>query len=214
MVSEDLLGESPAPADNGDQGNSARNDDESHVENEEQVAQSPFDNPDTADAIVKTSDGVGHFIYKVILSVISPYFHTIFSADPATSKLGHKDPEDGQRSNTIATPALVVYSIEEESRVFGFVLRYFYPGQAAPQLTKIDDLGLVLVAMVKYHMQVITPFQIAIGSLLDIAKPPTIGGTHPAVIRVFALFYRYRDSIPAILYTFLWSTSPLVRVPG
>ncbi|KAJ8073117.1 hypothetical protein PM082_019985 [Marasmius tenuissimus] len=201
MVSEeDLPGESLALADNSGQGNSAQNGG-SHIEKGQQLmAQPPFDNADTADIIVRTSDGTIFFVYKVILSVVSPYFQEAFMADSAihsaSSKLGHKDPEDAQGRDSTATPALAAYSIEEDSQVFSAILRYFYPGQAAPHLTTIDDLAPVLAAMVRYRMQNTTPFQTVIASLLDIAKPLTTGGAHPAVIRVFALFYKFRESIP------------------
>ncbi|KAL0065600.1 hypothetical protein AAF712_007378 [Marasmius tenuissimus] len=178
----------------GTQGNDAQ----TNIANEQQVAQAPFDKADSADAIIKTSDGVSFFIPKIILSLVSPYFQDVFKGDPAVHaappKLELIDSKDTQRDSII--PAMTTYSILETSKVFGTVLKYFYPGQAAPQLTRISDLAPVLTAMVEYRMQSTAPFQAVIASLLDIAEPLTMGEAHPAVIRVFALFHGFRDAIP------------------
>ncbi|KAK1231957.1 hypothetical protein PQX77_004907 [Marasmius sp. AFHP31] len=182
---------SPTLIDNGTQDEGAQN--------ERQAAQAPFDRADSADAIIETSDGVRFFTHKIILSLASPYFEEVFKGDSAahavSSKLDRHDPE-GAENATVPIQSMTVYPIEENSQVFDAVLRHLYPGQAAPKLPKIDNLVPVLTAMVKYRMHSTAPFQLLTNSLVDIAKPLTTGDAHPAVIRVFALFHRFRDLVP------------------
>lgn len=157
-------------------------------------AKSPFDNPGKADVVIQTSDNIQFHVYKIILSLVSSYFEDLFDSDPEQSaKLWLDDSDDEE--NAISVTELSVHHIGEDSRVFDAVLQWIYPGLTPPTLSKIEDILPVLVAMVKYRMEHTAPFQAATASLLDLAQP-NAGQAHPTTIRVFAIFHRFRTSIP------------------
>ncbi|KAL0566829.1 hypothetical protein V5O48_015173 [Marasmius crinis-equi] len=156
-------------------------------------AKYPFNNPSKADVVVQTSDNVHFHVYKIILSLISSYFEDLFDSEPKSdSKLWPKVSEDAENAISFRRS---LYRVGEDSKVFDAILQWIYPGLAPPTLSKIEDILPVLEAMVKYRMQHTAPFQAATASLLDLA-PPKADQPHPIAIRVFAIFQRFRASVP------------------
>ncbi|KAL0564135.1 hypothetical protein V5O48_017917 [Marasmius crinis-equi] len=159
---------------------------------EQRYAKYPFDDPNSADTVVLSTDNIQFYVYKVILAFVSPYFRDIFQSNPVPpSKLGLNDPEDAEK----AIAHLPVHRIEEDSKVFDTILRWVYPGLATPALSSIEDLASVFEAMVKYRMEHTAPFQAATASLLNLATP-TPGQANSRTLTVFAIFYRLGASIP------------------
>ncbi|KAI0789316.1 hypothetical protein C8Q75DRAFT_807410 [Abortiporus biennis] len=102
------------------------------------MASEPFDATD-ADIILRTSDNVYFHVYKVILSVASPYFKTMFSLPQGGSRAQQDQP---------------VIDVEEDSRTIDDLLRLCYPVDDPVNLT--DDfarVAKVVAAAVKYDLK-------------------------------------------------------------
>ncbi|KAL4245408.1 hypothetical protein ABKN59_009507 [Abortiporus biennis] len=102
------------------------------------MASEPFDATD-ADIILRTSDNVDFHVYKVILSVASPYFKTMFSLPQGGSRAQQDQP---------------VIDVEEDSKTIDDLLRLCYPVDDPVNLT--DDfarVAKVVAAAVKYDLK-------------------------------------------------------------
>lgn len=114
-----------------------------HVEDEKvetKEANAPFNEP-SADFILRTSDNVDFRVHKIILSMASPVFDSMFTLPRPSST-------DSQES----MHGLPVLTCPERSTVLDPVLRFCYP-TTVPALTKLTDLVAVYDALDKYSME-------------------------------------------------------------
>ncbi|KAJ6573431.1 hypothetical protein DFH09DRAFT_981730 [Mycena vulgaris] len=91
----------------------------------------PFDDTE-ADVILRTSDEVDFRVFKVILSLASPFFKSMFSLPQTEGDL-----------QSVPT--------QEDSDVLDTLLRFCYPC-ADPSIETLDQLHAVIEAMMKYEM--------------------------------------------------------------
>jgi hypothetical protein len=108
-------------------------------------ASPPFDHPN-ADIIIRSSDGIDFHVFKVFLTVASPFFETMFELP---------QPAVGTRENT--RDDLPVVTVQEDNRTLDMFLRFFYPFTLAkhPSLSSLADILPVLKAARKYSVDLI-----------------------------------------------------------
>ena len=100
------------------------------------VAKHPFDTQ-SADVVFRTADGVDFYVYKLVLSLASPFFADMFSLSET----------DGTNQNLIKDPILV----PECSKTFDYLLRLCFPVEE-PVLRDLSCVVLVLDAAIKYQL--------------------------------------------------------------
>ncbi|TFY83074.1 hypothetical protein EWM64_g945 [Hericium alpestre] len=113
---------------------------------EPRAADTPFNNK-AADVILRTSDKVDFYVYKAILSLASPVFESMFSL-PQPASASDASLGDGP------TASHPVIDVSEDSRTMDSVLHFCYPVRR-PSMTKLVDVGPVLLAAFKYEMNVV-----------------------------------------------------------
>lgn len=103
----------------------------------------PFDHA-KADIILRSSDNVNFRVFKLFLSLASPFFETLFEIPQPAEE---KDQEDG----------LVVIPVAEDSKTLDALLRFCYPCTLAddPSLEVLKDALDVLEAAKKYSLDAI-----------------------------------------------------------
>ncbi|PSR78568.1 hypothetical protein PHLCEN_2v7315 [Hermanssonia centrifuga] len=101
------------------------------------TAAAPFDRQ-AADVILRTSDNVDFYVYKIILTLSSTFFDTMFSLQqsPMVEALPEQRP---------------VIEVSEDSRTLEYLLRFCYPGRD-PVIIDLGQLDLVLEAALKYEV--------------------------------------------------------------
>ncbi|KAG9313123.1 hypothetical protein JVU11DRAFT_6573 [Chiua virens] len=107
-------------------------------------AAAPFDHA-KADIILRSSDNVDFRIFKLFLSLASPFFETLFDLpQPAKAKEDQKT-KDG----------LVVVPVTECSKTLDALLRFCYPSTLTddPNLEVLEDVTDVLEAAKKYSLE-------------------------------------------------------------
>lgn len=107
-------------------------------------ASSPFDHP-KADVILRSSDNVDFRVFKLFLSLASPFFETLFELpQPSEEKTENWEMKDG----------LAVVPISEDSRTLDALLRFCYPCTLTenPSLDHFKDVVNVLEAAKKYSL--------------------------------------------------------------
>ncbi|KAG1860621.1 hypothetical protein DFJ58DRAFT_701066 [Suillus subalutaceus] len=104
-------------------------------------ASSPFDHP-KADIILRSLDRVDFRIFKLFLSLASPFFETMF-------ELPH--PAVGTNDG------LSVIPMQEDSKTLDTFLRFCYPSTLAedPSLENLKDIKAILGAARKYSLDLI-----------------------------------------------------------
>ncbi|KIP06747.1 hypothetical protein PHLGIDRAFT_35791 [Phlebiopsis gigantea 11061_1 CR5-6] len=107
---------------------------------DEQVknAKAPFDGSE-GDIVVRTSDGVDFHVYKVILSLSSPFFKHMFTLEQPSCAQGAKH----------------TLTVEENSVTLDAILRWCYP-IPPPAVADIALFGPILHATAKYEMEEIS----------------------------------------------------------
>ena len=109
-------------------------------------ASTPFDHA-KADVILRSADGVEFRVFKLFLSLASPFFETLF--DPPQAHDGDTDQEmkDG----------LAVIAMSEDSKTLDYFLRFCYPSTLAedPVLENLTDVLSMLAAAKKYSLDLI-----------------------------------------------------------
>ncbi|KAJ7216438.1 hypothetical protein GGX14DRAFT_441517 [Mycena pura] len=96
----------------------------------------PFVKSTDADTILRSSDGVDFYVYKAILSLVSPVFQTMFM-------LPQPEPN----------PPIPVVDLQEDSALLDKALRFFYPGTQSV-VAIVDDLRDIIEVLVsKYDIQ-------------------------------------------------------------
>ncbi|KAJ6474969.1 hypothetical protein C8R45DRAFT_1103094 [Mycena sanguinolenta] len=103
----------------------------------------PFVNtPGQTDVILRASDGVDFYVHRAILSIVSPFFQTMFTLPQAEEPSGQLYP---------------VIDVSETSVVLNRILRFFCPGT---QLTvhSLEELQEVMEILIsKYDMLCLVP---------------------------------------------------------
>lgn len=109
------------------------------------IASTPFDNHDqTADIILRSSDGTAFYAHKVILALASPVFRDMFLIpQPANGNT--------QNSNT----EVQVVDLTETSKLWDTMLRICYP-VPNPGVHDLVDVQVILEAARKYQMELVT----------------------------------------------------------
>ncbi|KAJ7750748.1 hypothetical protein B0H14DRAFT_2541307 [Mycena olivaceomarginata] len=100
------------------------------------VPQAPFHGPG-GDVILRSSDGIDFYVYRIVLSLVSPIFEHMFSS-----------PQPQSESDT-----LPVVQMAESAIILDRSLRFFYPG-AEPVVDGLDQLCDILELLIgKYDAQ-------------------------------------------------------------
>ena len=109
-------------------------------------AAAPFDHA-KADIILRSSDNIDFRVFKLFLSLASPFFETLFDIPQPTEENGDQEIKDG----------LVVVPVAEDSKTLDALLRFCYPCTLAddPKLEVLKDAIDVLEAARKYSLDVI-----------------------------------------------------------
>ena len=109
-------------------------------------ATAPFDHA-KADIILCSSDNIHFRVFKLFLSLASPFFETLFDIPQPTEEDGDQDVQDG----------LAAIPVTEDSKTLDAFLRFCYPCTLAddPDLEVLKDAMDVLEAARKYSLDVI-----------------------------------------------------------
>ena len=156
-------------------------------------AAAPFDHT-KADLILRSSDHVDFRVFKLFLSLASPFFETLFDIPQPAEEAGDQEVKDG----------LAVVRVTEDSKTLDALLRFCYPCTLAddPKMEVLQDAADILEAARKYSLDVIeTKARQAIAN-------PKILEAEP--LRCFAIAHRGRlreETLLAATYTL---TQPLV----
>jgi hypothetical protein len=136
-------------------------------------AKAPFNDP-KADVILRTSDNVDFLVFKLLLSLASPFFERKF----AQLEIPQANPPSQTKSE------LLVIDVSATSATIEALLRLCYPKWGPdPVLATLDELRTVLEASVTYEMKAVTQ---SIGSIL---VGPHFAQEDP--IRLFAIACRF-----------------------
>ena len=156
-------------------------------------AATPFDHA-KADIILRSSDNIDFRVFKLFLSLASPFFETLFDIPQPDEENGDQEVKDG----------LVVIPVTEDSKTLDALLRFCYPCTLAddPDLELLKDAMDVLEAARKYSLDVIeTKARKAIVS-------PKILEVEP--LRCFAIAHRGRLREETLLAAKSTLTQPLI----
>ena len=109
-------------------------------------AAAPFDHA-KADIILRSSDNIDFRVFKLFLSLASPFFETLFNIPQPDEENGGQEIKDG----------LVVIPVTEDSKTLDALLRFCYPCTLAddPSLEVLKDAMDVLEVARKYSLDVI-----------------------------------------------------------
>ncbi|KAF7795122.1 hypothetical protein EIP86_006269 [Pleurotus ostreatoroseus] len=102
-------------------------------------AEAPFNDPN-ADVVFRTSDGIDFHVYKIILTLASPFFRDMFSL--TQPPVNH---------NTKTADAADPIVVSEKSDVMDSLFRLCYPVDD-PLIFELDFLEHVLAAAMKYQL--------------------------------------------------------------
>jgi len=98
----------------------------------------PFDETSGGDVVLKSSDGILFRVYKVILSLASPFFRDMFSL-----------PQIGSPLDGTGTGPVIPFT--ESSEIIDTLLRVIYPNED-PDLKLVNEIEGVVEAAIKYDM--------------------------------------------------------------
>ncbi|KAG1880580.1 hypothetical protein C8R48DRAFT_829897 [Suillus tomentosus] len=109
-------------------------------------ASAPFDHT-KADVILRSADGVEFRVFKLFLSLASPFFETLFGLPQAPDGASDQEMKDG----------LAVIAVSEDSKTLDSFLRFCYPSTLAedPSLDNLTEALSVLAAARKYSLDLI-----------------------------------------------------------
>ena len=156
-------------------------------------ASAPFDH-EKADVILRSSDNIHFRIFKLFLSLASPFFETLFDIPQPDEENEEQEIKNG----------LVVIPVTEDSKTLDALLRFCYPCTLAddPNLEVLKDAMDVLEAARKYSLDVIeTKARKAIVN-------PKILEVEP--LRCFAIAHRGRLREETLLAAKSTLTQPLI----
>ena len=106
-------------------------------------APAPFDHA-KADIILWTSDNIDFRVFKLFLSLASPFFETLFTIPQPAEENGDQEVKDG----------LAVIPVTEDSKTLDALLRFCYPSTLVddPNIEVLKDAMDVLEAARKYSL--------------------------------------------------------------
>ncbi|KAF8555634.1 hypothetical protein OG21DRAFT_1460656 [Imleria badia] len=109
-------------------------------------AAAPFDHAQ-ADVILRSSDNIDFRVFKLFLSLASPFFETLFNIPQPADETVDQEVKYG----------LAVIPVTEDSKTLDALLRFCYPCTLAddPNLEVLNDAKDVLEAARKYSLDVI-----------------------------------------------------------
>ena len=109
-------------------------------------AASPFDHV-KADIILRSSDNIDFRVFKLFLSLASPFFETLFDIPQPADENEDQEVRDG----------LAVVPVTEDSKTVDALLRFCYPCTLAddPKLEALQDAMDILEAARKYSLDAI-----------------------------------------------------------
>jgi hypothetical protein len=138
-------------------------------------AGTPFNDP-TADLILRSADGIDFRVFKLLLSLASPFFHDMFTLP---------QPPVGDNCNETKDD-LPVVRMAEDKNVIAMLLLACYPMSAVdpPHLETLGEIHMLLEVAVKYNIERVE--KRARGWLVE----PRFLHTDP--VRVFAIACHYR----------------------
>ena len=156
-------------------------------------APAPFDHA-KADIILRSSDNVDFRVFKLFLSLASPFFETLFDIPQPVKENGDQEIKDG----------LVVIPVTENSKTLDALLRFCYPSTLVddPNIEVLKDAMDVLEAARKYSLDAIEK-----KARQAIANPKIL---EAEPLRCFAIAHRgglREETILAARYTL---TQPLI----
>ncbi|KAI6149877.1 hypothetical protein BKA82DRAFT_997791 [Pisolithus tinctorius] len=107
-------------------------------------ASPPFDHV-KADVILRSSDGVDFRVFKLFLSLASPFFETLFDLP---------QPSEETSTDVVIRDGLPVVPVSEDGRTLNSLLRFCYPCTLAedPKLEDFREVVDVLEAVKKYSL--------------------------------------------------------------
>lgn len=141
------------------------------------LAKSPFDDPN-ADVILRSSDNVDFYVFKFLLSLMSPVFRDMFIL-PQTFE-AHSPSGDCDADWRDGKP---IVRVSEDSHIIETLLRYCDP-RCKPVIENLGDVQLVLDAADKYDMLAVEK------CIEEVLKAPQFVEQEP--VRVFAIACRYK----------------------
>lgn len=103
----------------------------------QKIASSPF-NKTTADTILRTSDNIDFYVFRVVLCLASSFFETMFSLQQPAPR----------ETNTVLDDRPVI-EVSENSQIIDALLRFCYP-VPDPVIKDLSKLDNVLGAALKY----------------------------------------------------------------
>ncbi|KAJ8589934.1 hypothetical protein M405DRAFT_933151 [Rhizopogon salebrosus TDB-379] len=112
----------------------------------ETCASAPFDHA-KADLILRSADGVEFRVFKLFLSLASPFFESMFDLPQTLDGDSDQEMKDG----------LAVITVSEDSKTLDSFLRFCYPSTLAedPSLESLADVVPVIAAAKKYSLGLI-----------------------------------------------------------
>jgi len=108
-------------------------------------AASPFDHP-KADVILRSSDGIDFYVFKLLLTLASPVFEAMCDLPrPAVGTCD--DTKDG----------FPIVNMQEDSKTLDILLRFLYPSTLAedPSLESLTDILAIIGAARKYSLDTV-----------------------------------------------------------
>ncbi|KAH0826268.1 hypothetical protein J3R83DRAFT_5738 [Lanmaoa asiatica] len=156
-------------------------------------ATAPFDHA-KADVILRSSDNIDFRVFKLFLSLASPFFETLFEIPQPVEANEGQEVKDG----------LAVVPVAEESKTLDGLLRFCYPCTLTddPKLEVLKDVLDVLEAARKYSFNSIEK------KARQAISNPKILEAEP--LRCFAIAYRGRLQEETLLAAKYTLTQPLI----
>ena len=156
------------------------------------LANAPFDDR-RADLVLRSSDGVNFFVFKLILSLASSVFADMFTLpSPAVSQNSSDEPP--------------VVQLPEDAETLDMALRYCYP-VPSPKVVTLRDARILLEFARKYQVDVIKDSDSLARFLTDTVE------RNPAGIYALASAYEYQDVAVKALRSSLMVPIYLLRSP-
>ena len=154
------------------------------------LANAPFDDP-RADLVLRSSDDVNFFVFKIILSLASSVFADMFTLPlPAASQNSSDEPPVAQ--------------LPEDAETIDMALRYCYP-IPSPEMVTLCDARILMEFARKYQVDVIK-------SSLTQFLTNTIE-RNPAGVYALASTYEYQDVAAKALQSSLMVPIYLLQSP-
>ena len=162
-------------------------------DSESTYAAAPFDHA-KADIILRSSDNIDFRVFKLFLSLASPFFETLFDIPQPVEESGDQEIKGG----------LAVIPVTEDSKTLDTLLRFCYPSTLVddPNIEVLKDAIDVLEAARKYSLDAIER-----KARQAIANPKILEADP---LRCFAIAHRGRLQEETLLAAKYTLTQPLI----